>query len=247
MRATLNDVINLSIDNRLSNVHTALPATVEKYDAATQLANVKPNIMRKYNDGSLDDLPIVVNCPVVFPSGGGGLLSFPVKKGKKGDKCLLLLCEQSLDVWISKGGNVDPLDKRRFDLSDGIALMGMFSVPDAGLADPDSVVLQDINGSKIKLNPDKSIEIISGNGEKFILSGDGAIVLESAGGAKLSLNADGKLALGNSVDEILTILDDILSELQITLTATSIGSQPFINAANYGVIQSRLAQVKGVL
>lgn len=244
MKNTLADAVNQAIENRLASVHTALPGNVTEYDATTQLASVQPLIMRRYPDGTAENYPLITNVPVVFPSGGGGMLSFPIRQG---DPVLLLFSEKSLDVWLSKGGVVDPLDRRKFDLSDGIAIPGLFSTNNAGQADPNSIVLQSESGDKISLNPDNSIVLQSSNGEKFSLIGDGAIVLESVGGAKLNLNANGKLALGNTADEILTIIDDILSELQVTLTATAIGAQPFINAANYTAIQVRLAAVKGAL
>ncbi len=245
MKNSLSDAVNQAIDNRLSAVHTALPGNVEKYDAATQLADIQPLIMRRYPDDSVESLPVVTNVPVIFPAGGaGGMLSFPIVQG---DPVLLIFCEKSLDVWLSKGGNVDPLDRRKFDLSDGIAIPGLFSINNAGIADPDSVVLQDASGSKIKLNPDSSIELISGNGEKFTLVGDGAIVLESSGGAKLNLNADGKMALGNASEELIALIDELLTLLQGTTTLTMLGAQPFINLAAYTALQTRLATIKGSL
>lgn len=156
MKNTLADAVNQAIENRLSTVHTALPGEICCYDASTQLANVKPLIMRRYPDGTVEDLPIVNNVPVIFPAGGGGVLSFPVKQG---DTVLLIFCEKSLDVWLSKGGNVDPLDRRKFDLSDGFAIPGLFSSNNAGLADSNNVVLQSSGGAKLNLNADGKLAL----------------------------------------------------------------------------------------
>jgi hypothetical protein len=44
----------------------------------------------------------------------------------RGDYVLLVFCERSIDAWLSIGGIVDPDDYRKFDLSDAVAIPGLF-------------------------------------------------------------------------------------------------------------------------
>jgi hypothetical protein len=99
---------------------------VTSYDAGKRRASVQPLIRRGYLDEAgkrqTELLPIVNNVPVVFLGSGGARIKFPVRPG---DTVLLLFAEASLDLWLAKGGEVDPGDDRRFSLSDGIAIPGL--------------------------------------------------------------------------------------------------------------------------
>src|SRR5690606_33082216 len=59
---------------------------------------------------------------------GGFRVTFPVDAG---DEVLLIFSESALDAWLTYGGEVDPVDDRRFSLSDAIAIPGLrnFSNP----------------------------------------------------------------------------------------------------------------------
>lgn len=60
------------------------------------------------------------------PSGADLIVNVSV-----GDTGLLVFCDDSLDVWLSKGGLVDPLDDRHHALSDAVFVPGLrpFSNP----------------------------------------------------------------------------------------------------------------------
>jgi len=150
--ATLASNIKKGADARLKDTHTSLPGIVESFDAATQLATVQPAIKRifKTNDGDTElltptALPILINVPVQFPRGGGFSLTFPVKKG---DECLLVFCERSIDNWHKFGGVKAPGARRFHDLSDATAFVGISSmtnkIPDY---DPSNVQLKKDDGS----------------------------------------------------------------------------------------------------
>jgi hypothetical protein len=75
--------------------------------------------------GAPTTIPPAVLTPDV-PSGAD--LVVPVAVGDTG---LLVFADDSLDVWLSKGGLVDPLDDRHHALSDAIFIPGLrpFSNP----------------------------------------------------------------------------------------------------------------------
>jgi len=130
--ATLASNIKKGIDSRLKDTHTSLPGIIVSFDGTTQLATVQPAIKRifKTNDGDTElltptDLPILINVPVQFPRGGGFSLTFPVKKG---DECLLVFCERSIDNWHKFGGVKTPGARRFHDLSDATAFVGISSM-----------------------------------------------------------------------------------------------------------------------
>lgn len=130
--STLASNIKQGIDARLKDLHTSIPGIIESFDAEKQLATIQPAVKRIFitRDGDKEiltpsDLPILINVPIIFPRGGGFSLTFPVKKG---DECLIVLCERSIDNWHRIGG-VQPPGARRFhSLSDATAFVGISSL-----------------------------------------------------------------------------------------------------------------------
>ena len=112
----------------LENLHVAIPGRVESYDSTKQRATVQPAIKRAHIDEAgnrvVEALPPIPDVPVVFPGGGGYRLTFPIQRG---DGVLLVFSEASMDKWLAKGGVVDPVDDRRHDLTDAIAVPGLRS------------------------------------------------------------------------------------------------------------------------
>lgn len=70
------------------------------------------------------DYPILADVPVMFPRGGGAVLTFPVKKG---DECLLCFNDRDLDAWFETGGAAVPNSPRAHSLSDAMAFVGLSS------------------------------------------------------------------------------------------------------------------------
>lgn len=126
---SLGQVIENAISDRLLDVHTALPARIERYDASRQMADVKPliqaNSLLESGAVEAEPLPVICDVPVVFPGAGGFRLTFPVKEG---DYVLLVFAEASMDTWLEVGGDPDPRDYRRHHLADAIAIVGLHPV-----------------------------------------------------------------------------------------------------------------------
>jgi len=64
-------------------------------------------------------IAVLNEVPVLMPQGGGYQMKLPITKG---DVVLLVFCDRSLDIWKSKGGEVDPIDLRQHHLSDAVAI-----------------------------------------------------------------------------------------------------------------------------
>lgn len=152
-RATmLADVMREAIESALAEIHTCLPGRVESYDWETRKARIKPLIRRAYLDSKTAPLPIIPGVPVMFPWGGSGSLSYPIEKGQTG---ILLFSERSLEVWLAKGGDAEPGDPRRFDITDGFFIPGLAPFNAPGPAEADGELLLKYGIAKLRLRDGK--------------------------------------------------------------------------------------------
>jgi hypothetical protein len=120
----INELIQDAMAGFMAGVNFALPGRVVSYNADEQRALVKPLIKRRYSDGIARSLPIVNGVPVVMPQTARGGLILDVQPG---DLVLLVFADRSLDKWVALDGReVDPEDPRRFDMSDAVAIPGVW-------------------------------------------------------------------------------------------------------------------------
>lgn len=91
-------------NSRLTQVWTALPGIIQKFDAGALTCEVQPAIKGRITqeDGSIQlvNMPLLLDCPVVFPHGGGCSLTFPIKAG---DECLVVFASRGIDYWWQLG------------------------------------------------------------------------------------------------------------------------------------------------
>jgi hypothetical protein len=68
-------------------------------------------------------------------------------------------------------------------------------------------------------------------------------------GTQLALNADGKLAFGNDIGEVLSILQNVIADLQAATVNTSLGPQPLDAATQLKLLvaEQTLELMKGSL
>lgn len=107
------------------SLRVALPGIIQSFDPDAVTCTVQPAIFgqRLGGDNALisEELPTLLDVPVVFPRGGGCTLTFPVKPG---DECLLVFSDRCIDFWWQNGGVQEPVDPRQHDLSDAFAIVG---------------------------------------------------------------------------------------------------------------------------
>ncbi|OXT77173.1 hypothetical protein CF344_01795 [Pseudomonas aeruginosa] len=139
-----------------SKLWTALPGIIQSFDAAAMTCTVQPAIQALVRDesGSLTsvDLPLLLDCPVQFPAGGGCTLTFPVKPN---DECLVVFASRCIDSWWQSGGIQAQAELRMHDLSDGFALLGFRSQPRViGAVSTNSAQLRSDDGiAFVEINP----------------------------------------------------------------------------------------------
>lgn len=126
----LHEALLAALDGFQAKLWTALPAIIESFDADAMTVTAQPaiqaRVLSQEGDWQWTTLPLLVDVPVIFPSGGGYTLTFPIALG---DECLVLFSSRCLDAWWQSGGVQVQADVRMHDLSDGIALVGMRSQP----------------------------------------------------------------------------------------------------------------------
>ena len=179
---TLSDAVQAAIRYQLSNLNTALPAKIIEYDYQTRKASVQPVLNRVYTDGIIEEMPIITNVPLLFPGSSNITFSFPVNSG---DYCLLIFSQRSLDQWLPTGGIVTPLDPRKFDLSDAIAIPGLRPFNETWQATSNNEFLIEFKGSQIK---------VLSNGDIILKTGD-------------------KVAIGNPTTELLDVVSQLMGLL----------------------------------
>ena len=105
----------------------AMPGVIVSYDDASQTATIQPAI-REGHAGTHYQLPLLTDVPVQMPGGAGIAMHFAVNPG---DECLVVFSDTCMDSWFQRGGVQLPMIPRRHSLSDGFALVGFRSQPNA--------------------------------------------------------------------------------------------------------------------
>jgi hypothetical protein len=123
-------VQRMALEGYAAGLWTALPGIVQSFDPAAMTVVVQPAIRGQTMDStgakSSTALPLLPDVPVVFPSGGGCTLTFPIQQG---DECLVIFASRCIDAWWQSGGVQEQAEKRMHDLSDGFAIIGPRSQP----------------------------------------------------------------------------------------------------------------------
>ncbi|WP_157966827.1 Gp138 family membrane-puncturing spike protein [Pseudomonas sichuanensis] len=139
-----------------SKLWTSLPGIIQSFDPVAMTCVVQPAIQAfvTTDDGAmvLTSLPLLLDCPVQFPAGGGCTLTFPVKPN---DECLVVFASRCIDSWWQSGGVQAQAELRMHDLSDGFALLGFRSQPRViGGVSQQAVQLRSDDGQAfIEVNP----------------------------------------------------------------------------------------------
>lgn len=124
MNVTLTELLERLREVTSLGLRVAVPATVVKYDAEKQRADVTIAFLPvvKVQGKEIPEKPLPLpSVPVAWPRTSAGYLTFPLVAGDTG---LVVFCDRSLDQWKSQGKPDDPKMSRTHDLSDGIFLPG---------------------------------------------------------------------------------------------------------------------------
>lgn len=160
---SLNEVISTAIETRLLDLHTAMPGQIVSYNSANQSCVVQPCIKKKYEDGTIVNIPQITNVPVVFPRAGKAFISLPLKAG---DYVLIIFSERAMDLFSNLGGVQDPKDPRKHHITDAIVIPGVYPFNSPA----------DVSSSALRIQNDQS---------RIDLFADGKFAIKKVGGDEL--------------------------------------------------------------
>lgn len=150
-----------------SRIWTAMPGIIASYNAAAQTCSIRVALKMQFlqEDGTYTTVEIqpLVDCPVIFPSGGGFSLTFPVAPG---DECLAVFANRCIDSWWQLGDVQVQAEFRMHNLSDGFALLGPRSQP--------HVLSPSANSTSVELRNDAHTAYVA-------IDGSANITVQSAG------------------------------------------------------------------
>ena len=149
------ETMRLAMDGKQAQIWTALPGIIQSFDPVAMTCECQPTItgLARNPDGTYRtiQMPLLLDCPVFFPGGGGATLTFPIKPG---DECLVIFASRCIDSWWQQGGVQGQAEYRMHDLSDGFIFAGVRSQPRRFNVDTDAVQLRSDDGlAYIELNP----------------------------------------------------------------------------------------------
>lgn len=135
--------MQIALDGRQSLMWTAMPGFVTKVNLSENTVEVQVTLTQPVTDEAGDTTQITIkpllDVPLVFPNAGGFALTFPVAVN---DEVLVVFASRCIDAWWQSGGVQKPMENRMHDLSDGFAIPGVRSKPNA---------LASISATKVQL------------------------------------------------------------------------------------------------
>jgi hypothetical protein len=200
------EALRAALDGKQAEIWTALPGIVAAFDATAMTVSVQPAIkgLITGEDGSVRQasLPLLINVPVIWPQGGGFVLTFPIAAG---DECLVVFASRCIDGWWQSGGVQAPTEQRMHDLSDGFAIVGPRSQARrlTPAADTQAVQLRSVDGDQhIAIAPGGEISVRATTSitlEAPLLVLKGAISMQAIDGGATTATLDGQIVVTEDV------------------------------------------------
>lgn len=195
---TLDGLNNVLIDKISMGIQNVIPAIVQSYDKATNRAVVKPAITGVASQGQKISKEPYIDIPVLNLSGGGFVISFPIKQGDTG---WLVACDRNISIFKQNLTESAPNDYRKHKFEDG------FFIPDKINNTPalntDSLLIQNSTGT-IQLELTETGLNISG---VTTITGNTSVV----GNLIVSTGATGSFI--SKDDKTVTVVDGIITSI----------------------------------
>lgn len=124
-----NSVYSDLIKESMLRTHVCLPCVVQSFDQSQGTVECQPcireRIINAEGELSFVQYPLLINVPVAFPSCNGHSVLFPINRG---DEVLVIFSDLCIDNFWQNSGVQNPVELRRHDLSDGIAIPANLSL-----------------------------------------------------------------------------------------------------------------------
>jgi hypothetical protein len=192
------DALDEMFWQKMCELRVAVPAVVVSFDAAgTQTAVVQPAVQENILLNGVPtptSLPQLSNVAVALPRAGGFSLTFPIAAG---DECLVVFADMCYDAWWQSGGTANnQAERRRHDLTDGIAIFGIWS---------QQRLLADYSTDSVQLRSDDGTTVVGVEEGEVTMTPDGGVtqIVATAGAIQLTavtVTVDGDLVVTGGLD-----------------------------------------------
>lgn len=115
-----------SFQHQIYDVYTSIPCVIVNVkNIDEQRVDVQPTIKIITPEGEYVDHPAILSVPLMFPATSTSALTFEVNQG---DPVLCTFSQRCIDLFkaATTVGIVQPLDLRKFDKRDAVAIIGLF-------------------------------------------------------------------------------------------------------------------------
>lgn len=142
--ASENQIYENLINEAMFRTRCCIPCIVQSYNSDNNTVECQPAVRERIinEDGTIQyiQLPLLINVPVVFPGSENFDIKFPLSKN---DECLVFFSDLSIDNFWQKGSVQNPVEVRRHDLSDGMAIPCRMSLPRREVSPKASIEVDD--------------------------------------------------------------------------------------------------------
>lgn len=230
----LEDLILEAIRSNMMEFRVAIPVRVEKYNKDRQEVDVQPLIKKKYKlNDEIVNLPIIPSIPVNFSSsdGGNAHIVLPIKKGDLG---YIIVCDRSIDKWLSgTGQEVLPGDIRIHNMTDAIFVPGLRPFQNALSIENDDDLVITNSDSKATLKPNGDIDLEGGD-SKIAMQESGDIEIDG-GSLKIVIDPSGKISITGATQELISVLSVLITNLialQVDVVNVETGTSTIVASLN---------------
>ena len=234
----LTDLFQLHSRNLKLDFNCHAVGIIESFDSSNQTVSAKIAYQKTFFERRNEEYvpikanyPLILDAPVVVLSGGEFSLKMPIVKG---DECLVLFNDRSIDAWFNSGGVRDLESNRLHSFSDGIVLVGIRSMPK---------VIEGFEDNKVKLG-DETHDLILGNGESTLKMNESLVSVKE------------KIKIENNSKNLNDLLQQLIAEIaSMTFTynasmGAGLGSTTVVsmtpppdNASNINSIASEIGEL----
>lgn len=142
--ASENQIYENLINEVMFRTRCCIPCIIQSYNSVNNTVECQPAVRERIinEDGTIQyvQLPLLINVPVVFPGSANFDIKFQLSKN---DECLVFFSDLSIDNFWQKGSVQNPVEVRRHDLSDGMAIPCRMSMPRRKVKPKASIVVDD--------------------------------------------------------------------------------------------------------
>lgn len=134
----LDDLLDELRTEIFANLNCIQIGRIESYNKTEQSVEIQIMVKRRITETKIISYPLLVDCPLMVLQGGGAFIDMPVAAG---DFCLVFFNDRDIDNWWTAGNETEPNTRRKHNLSDGFALVGINLKNSALSLDGDKVIV----------------------------------------------------------------------------------------------------------